>query len=85
MPYLINDQSFKDTLTNNIISFEQLGPGIFITQYISFKRGIGTTFVGDTFCGFLFSAHYTTSKKGSALKGKHLHPLERICLQERHN
>ena len=26
MPYL-NDQSFYDTLTNGIISFEQLGPG----------------------------------------------------------
>ena len=23
-----NDQSFKDTLTNDIVSFEQLGPGI---------------------------------------------------------
>ena len=26
MPYLL---SFNDTLTNNIVSFEQLGPGIF--------------------------------------------------------
>ena len=24
---IFNDQSFNDTLTNNIISFEQLGPG----------------------------------------------------------
>ena len=24
---IFNDQSFKDTLTNNIVSFEQLGPG----------------------------------------------------------
>ena len=24
---VFNDQSFNDTLTNNIISFEQLGPG----------------------------------------------------------
>ena len=36
MPYLMikkkilfNDQSFNDTLTNNIISFEQLGPDFF--------------------------------------------------------
>ena len=26
MPYK-NDQSFNDTLTNDIVSFEQLGPG----------------------------------------------------------
>ena len=26
MPYLINDQGFNDLLTNDIISFEQLGP-----------------------------------------------------------
>ena len=25
---IFNDQSFNDTLTNNIISFEQLGPGL---------------------------------------------------------
>ena len=24
---LFNDQSFNDTVTNNIVSFEQLGPG----------------------------------------------------------
>ena len=27
----INDQSFKDTLTNGIVSFEQLGPGFLNT------------------------------------------------------
>ena len=27
---IFNDQSFNDTLTNGIISFEQLGPGIFL-------------------------------------------------------
>ena len=26
---IVNDQSFNDTLTNDIVSFEQLGPGIF--------------------------------------------------------
>ena len=24
---ILNDQSFNDTLTNNIVSFKQLGPG----------------------------------------------------------
>ena len=28
---LFNDQSFNDTLTNDIVSFEQLGPGVQIT------------------------------------------------------
>ena len=27
---IFNDQSFNNTLTNNIVSFEQLGPGIFL-------------------------------------------------------
>ena len=27
MYVIFNDQSFNDTLTNNIVSFEQLGPG----------------------------------------------------------
>ena len=26
---IFNDQSFKDTLTNDIVSFEQMGPGVF--------------------------------------------------------
>ena len=26
---ILNDQSFNDTLTNDIVSFEQLGPGHF--------------------------------------------------------
>ena len=25
---IFNDQSFNDTLTNDIVSFEQLGPGV---------------------------------------------------------
>ena len=29
---IFNDQSFNDTLTNDIISFEQLGPSIFLTS-----------------------------------------------------
>ena len=27
---IFNEQSFNDTLTNNILSFEQLGPGIYL-------------------------------------------------------
>ena len=27
---IFNDQSFNDTLTNDIVSFEQLGPGVLI-------------------------------------------------------
>ena len=43
-PYAIfNDQSFNDTLTNDIVSFEQLGPGCllfvglvgFLSQFVS--------------------------------------------------
>ena len=26
---IFNDQSFNDTSTNDIVSFEQLGPGVF--------------------------------------------------------
>ena len=27
---IFNDQSFNDTLTNDIVSFEQMGPDIFL-------------------------------------------------------
>ena len=30
---IINDQSFNDTLTNDIVSFEQLGP-VFLLQFL---------------------------------------------------
>ena len=30
---IFNDQSFNDMLTNNIISFEQLGPGIYLSYF----------------------------------------------------
>ena len=29
---IFDDQSFNDTLTNDIVSFEQLGPGFFSSQ-----------------------------------------------------
>ena len=31
----VNDQNFKDTLTNNILSFEQLGPGLIAGSVIN--------------------------------------------------
>ena len=37
MPYF-NDQSFNDTLTNDILSFEQLGPDIFL--FVAAKLGL---------------------------------------------
>ena len=30
---IFNDQSFNDTLTNDIVSFKQLGPGSFPTDH----------------------------------------------------
>ena len=30
---IVNDQSFNDTLTNDIVSFEQLGPGFQFVDY----------------------------------------------------
>ena len=35
---IFNDQSFKDTLTNDIVSFEQLGPDIFLTLKHSIRN-----------------------------------------------
>ena len=34
---IFNDQSFNDTLTNDIVSFEQLGPDIEQVKYMSSK------------------------------------------------
>ena len=31
---IFNDQSFNDTLTNNIVSFEQLGPEFFYLKIV---------------------------------------------------
>ena len=31
---MFNDQSFNDSLTNNIVSFEELGPGHFVNKLI---------------------------------------------------
>ena len=35
---IFNEQSFNDTLTNNIVSFEQLGQGLWILYNISRNR-----------------------------------------------
>ena len=32
---IFNDQSFNDTLTNDIVSFEQLGPALFLNQLMA--------------------------------------------------
>ena len=32
---IFNDQSFNDTLTNDIVSFEQLGPGLQLSLQLS--------------------------------------------------
>ena len=34
---IFNDQSFNDTLTNDIVSFEQLGPGLQSVKLIHIK------------------------------------------------
>ena len=31
---IFNDQSFNDTLTNDIVSFEQLGPGLYTLNFL---------------------------------------------------
>ena len=38
---VFNDQSFNDTLTNDIVSFEQLGSGIFCLFYVPTFEEIG--------------------------------------------
>ena len=48
-----NDQSFNDTLTNNIISFEQVGPDLFLISP-SFGASGGLCFVIMPFPMFLF-------------------------------
>ena len=40
---IFNDQSFNDMLINDILSFEQLSPGIFILNYSS-KHPAGVVF-----------------------------------------
>ena len=44
---IFNDQSFNDTLTNDIISFEQLGPGSQKLNY-SYSTSIQTLSPGGT-------------------------------------
>ena len=35
---IFNDQSFNDTLTNGIVSFEQLGPGCLANMVFALNR-----------------------------------------------
>ena len=46
---IFNDQSFNDTLTNDIVSFEQLGPG-FVARVLA-KNGVLTTIEIKEKCG----------------------------------
>ena len=45
---IFNDQSFNDTLTNDIVSFEQLGPGVHISYAIRAVAGQPSLLI--TFC-----------------------------------
>ena len=56
---IFNDQSFNDMLANDIVSFEQLGPGQF--SAISYK--------GDNFCDFLFTFLHTCKKTTPSGRG----------------
>ena len=35
---IFNDQSFNDTLTNDSVSFEQLGPGVLVANIVTLIR-----------------------------------------------
>ena len=59
---IFNDQSFNDTLTDDIVRFEQLGPG----------RVSAILYEVTNFCEslFAFPAHQNPSEKRSPLKSK---------------
>ena len=40
---IFNNQNFIDTLTNNIVSFEQLGPGLFVRK-LTFNSHAGQNY-----------------------------------------
>ena len=42
---IFNDQSFNDTLTNDIVSFEQLGPELKLLGYMYLATSQHTDFV----------------------------------------
>ena len=48
---IFNDQSFNDTLTNDIVSFEQLGPEI-ISVYFTYTFSLFYTYDLVVFGGF---------------------------------
>ena len=39
---IFNDQSFKDILTNNIVSFKQLGPAVYFPYFSAKTYVVGT-------------------------------------------
>ena len=49
---IFNDQNFNDTLTNDIVSFEQLGPGLFIIkqcEVTNFAKGGNLMYIPKDF------------------------------------
>ena len=40
---IFNDQSFNDMLTNDIVSFEQLGPGLVFYLFLMFQLLLSQT------------------------------------------
>ena len=62
---IFNDQSFNDPLTNGIVSFEQLGPGVL------FKSS-------NLLC---LSLHASVSRTSSVIKNKRVFPMIIVCLQ----
>ena len=42
---IFDDQNFNDTLTNDIVSFEQLGPGFSVTLFLHSNMNIWITFI----------------------------------------
>ena len=85
---IFNDQSLNDTLTNDIVSFEQLDPGVYVNyeendtvlsiygEWINLEKFLHF-FQGDKFCEFKFAFLHTKSLlKRGPLTGKNLHLLE---------
>ena len=76
------DVNFNELLTNDVVSFEQLGPDSMVNSvdpdWVQFELDLHSFFLykGDnlvTSCELFLQAFYeTSSEKGSTLKGKNL-------------
>ena len=58
---IFNDQNFNDTLTNDIVSFEQLGPGLFIIkqcEVTNFAKGGNLMYIPKDFFFFLLKLRF---------------------------